>query len=71
MVTLESSHRGNSNEYTQYAFFNMKKKNTQNYPKFAAMGHLQGIQERVRKIRGKRAISVRAIEGLLYNDTVT
>ena len=47
-------------------FFNMKKKNTQNYPKSAAMGFFQRIQERVRKIRGKRAISVRAIEVLLY-----
>ena len=26
MFSLESPHRGNSNEYTQYAIFNMKKK---------------------------------------------
>ena len=45
----------------------MNKKNTLNYPKSAAMGFFfQGTQERVRNNRGKRAISVRAIEVLLY-----
>ena len=38
MCSLESPHRGDSNEYTQYTIFNMKKKNTLNYPKSAAMG---------------------------------
>ena len=33
-----SSHRGDSNEYTQYTIFNMNKKDTINYPKSAAMG---------------------------------
>ena len=48
-------------------FFNMKKKNTLNYPKSAAIRiFFQGTQERVRNSRGKRAISVRAIEVLLY-----
>ena len=37
MFTLESPHRGDSNEYTQYTVFNMNKKNTLNYPKSAAM----------------------------------
>ena len=37
MCSLESPHRGDSNEYTQYTIFNMKKKNTLNYPK-SAMG---------------------------------
>ena len=46
-------------------FFNMKKKNDLNYPKFAAVGFFQGTQERVRKSRGKRAISFRATEVLL------
>ena len=32
------SHRGDSNEYTQYTISNIKKKITQNYPKSAAMG---------------------------------
>ena len=66
MFTLESPHPGDSNEYTQYTIFNMNMKNTLNYPKSAAMGFFQGTQERVRKSHGKRAISVRAIEVLLY-----
>ena len=36
-VSLESPHRGDSNEYTQYTIFNMKKKNTLTYPKAAAL----------------------------------
>ena len=36
MFALESPHRGDSNENTQYTIFNMNKKNTLNYPKFAA-----------------------------------
>ena len=32
VFTLESPHRGESNEYTQYTIFNMNKKNTLNYP---------------------------------------
>ena len=38
MFSLESPHRGVSNEYTQYTIFNINKKNTINYPKSAAMG---------------------------------
>ena len=38
MFSLESSHRGDSNEYTQYTIFNIKRKVTLNYPKSAAMG---------------------------------
>ena len=38
VFTLESPHRGDSNEYTQYTIFNMNKKNTLSYPKSAAMG---------------------------------
>ena len=38
MFSLESPHQGDSNEYTQYTIFNIKKKLTLNYPKFAAMG---------------------------------
>ena len=46
MFTLESPHRGDSNEYTQYTVFNMNKKNTTlNYPKSAAMGFFsQGLK---------------------------
>ena len=38
VFSLESPHRGDSNEYTQYTIFNMNKKNTINYPKCAATG---------------------------------
>ena len=51
---LESPHRGDSNTYTQYTIFNIKKKLTLNYPKSAAMGFFsQGTSERVRNRRGK------------------
>ena len=66
MFSLESPHRGDSNEYTQYTIFNINKNYTLNYPYSAAMGFFsQGTEGRVRKSRGKRAISVRAIEVLL------
>ena len=42
VFSLESSHRGDSNEYTQYTIFNMNKENTLNYPKSAAMGFFPG-----------------------------
>ena len=38
MFSLESPHKGDSNEYTQYIIFNIEKKITLNYPKSAAMG---------------------------------
>ena len=66
VFTLESPQGRDSNEYTQYTIFNMNMKNTLNYPKSAAIGFLQGTQERVRNSRGKPAISVRATEVLLY-----
>ena len=37
MFSLESPHRGDSNEYTLYTIFNIKKKITLNYSKFAAI----------------------------------
>ena len=57
---LESPHRGDSNEYIQYIIFNMKKKNTLNSFKSAAVEFVRGTQERIRNSR------VRAIEVLLY-----
>ena len=49
-------------------FLSIKKKIILNYPKSATMGfHLfQGTKERAQDGHGKRAISVRAIEVLLY-----
>ena len=51
--------------------FNIKKKITLtgNYPKPAAKGFFLGTQKRVRSSCGKRVISVRAIEVLLYFHT--
>ena len=49
-------------------FLNIKKKITLNYPKSAVMGFFKRNEERVRNNHGKRAISVRAIEVLLYTD---
>ena len=67
VFSLESPHRGDSVEYTQYTIFNMKnKKIALNYPKSAAIGFFRGTQKRVRNSHGKRAISVRAPEVLLY-----
>ena len=45
VFSLESPHRGDCNEYTQYTIFNMNKENTLNYPKSAAMGFFLGTQE--------------------------
>ena len=63
MFTLESPHRGDSNEYTQYTIININKKIIL-YLQLLAF--FKGTQERVRNIRGKRAIRVRATEVLLY-----
>ena len=61
MLSLELPHRGDSNEYTQYTIFHINTKITLIYPEFSREGTL----ERVRNSRGKRVISVRAIEALL------
>ena len=37
VFSLESPHRGDSNEYTQYTIFNIEKKIDQNLSKSAAM----------------------------------
>ena len=70
MFSLESPHRGDSNEYTKHTIFNIEKKITLNYSKYnnvCSYGtFFLGTQERVRNSRGKRVIGVRAIEVLLY-----
>ena len=66
LFSLESPHRGDSNEHIQYTIFSIKKKITRHFLKSAATGLFPGTQERVRNSRGKRAISVRAIEVQLY-----
>ena len=37
MFSLKSPHRGDSNEYTQYTIFNIKKKITLNFSKSSAV----------------------------------
>ena len=66
MFLLESPHGGDSNEYTQYTIFNIKKKITQIIRNLQLWDVYKGTQKRVRNSRGKRAISVRATEVLLY-----
>ena len=67
VFSLESPHRGDSNGNTQYTIFNTKKENHPKLSQICSNGFLfQGTQERVRNSRGKRAISVRATEVLLY-----
>ena len=64
VFSLESPHRGNSNEYTQYTILNIKKKITLNFPKSAAVGFPKDSRTSYR--HGRRAISVRVTEALLY-----
>ena len=45
VFSLESPHRGDSDGYTQYTIFNIKKKITLNYPKSAAMDFVPRTQE--------------------------
>ena len=67
VFSLESPHRGDSNVYTQYTIFIIKKKITPDYSKSAAWGFVfLGTQEQAQNSCGKRAISVRATEVLLY-----
>ena len=67
MFSLESPQRGDFNEYSQYTISQYKE---ENHPKIIQNLQLsdlfEGTQERVRNSHGKRAISVRAIEVLLY-----
>ena len=67
MYSVESPHRGASNEYTQYTIYNIKKEDHPKLSQLCSNGILfQGTQEGVRNSQGKRAISVRAIEVPLY-----
>ena len=62
MFSLESPHRGDSNECSQHTIFNIKK----NIPNLQLWHFFIGTHERVRNSRGKGATSVRATEVLLY-----
>ena len=65
LIRITSSRR--SNEYTQYTIFKIQQNTTLNYTKSVAVRFFQGTQDRVRNSRGKRTISVRATEVLLYD----
>ena len=47
VFSLESPHRGDSNENIQYTIFNIKRKITLNYPRSAAMGFFSKRLENV------------------------
>ena len=70
VFSLESPHRGDSNVYTQYTIFILKKKITLIILNLQLWDFFQGTQERVWNSRGKRAISVQATEVLLYTKNV-
>ena len=58
VISLESPHRSESNEYTHYTIFSIKKKKTLNFPNSAVMEFFQGTQERVLNSRGNQAIEI-------------
>ena len=47
MFSLESPHRCESNEYTQYTIFNIKKNITLYHPKSGAMGFSKGLKNQL------------------------
>ena len=65
LFLLESPHRGDSNDNTQYTISQYEKENHSKLSQICSYGIFQGTEERVRNSRGKRAISVRATEVLL------
>ena len=46
MFSLQSPHRGDSNEYTQHTIFNIKKKTILNHPKSADIGFSKGLKNK-------------------------
>ena len=64
MYSLESPHRGDSNEYTQYTIFKINKKITRKYLKSAVKRFFP--RDSRTSLKQQRAISVGATEVLLY-----
>ena len=62
MFSLESPHGGDSNEYTQYSIFNIKRKSPYIIPDLQLRDFFQWTRERIRKSRGKRAINARTMK---------
>ena len=65
VFSLESPHRDDSNVYTQYTIFIIKKKIAPDYSKSAAIGFFPRDSRTSSNSRGKQAIGVRATEVLL------
>ena len=72
MFSLESLHRGNSNEYVHNIPFSIYKKGKlpSNIPNLQPKHFFLGTQERVPNSRGKWAISVQALE-VMKEDSVS
>ena len=66
VYSLESPHRGDSNEYTQHTISRQNKKIFLNICFLELSEEFPRTQKRVRISHGKRAIGVRAIEFRLY-----
>ena len=67
VLSLALPHWGDSNEYTQYTIFQYNKENLPKLSQTCSNGiFFLGIQAQVQNSHGKSAISVRAIEVLLY-----
>ena len=69
MFTLESPHRGDSKEYTQYTNSQYEKENPLNYPKSAAMGFFSKGPKNKFETAVVIKRSVFETEGLLYYNT--
>ena len=54
VFSLESPHRGDSNENIQYTIFNIKRKITLNYPRSAAMGF---FSKRLKNVFGTAVVN--------------
>ena len=66
MLSLESPHRGDSNKYTHYTIFNIKKKITQYYPKSQLWDFSKGLKNEFEAFVINGPSVFRATEGLLY-----
>ena len=63
MFSLESPHRGDSNEYTQYIIFSIKR-NHSKFSKICSYGILKGLKNEFETAVVKLVISVRATDVL-------
>ena len=71
VFSLESPHRGDSNENTQYTFSRYEKENHSKLSQICSYGIFsKGLKNEFETAVGKRAISARATEVLLWNAIV-